>query len=168
MGSKVKFGTLCIRTCEHNTDYNFSPITFKIHMQVVDDERRNPIDFGFGGQRSRPTLEPYRLSLIRFKLHMYMDDETTVLAKSLPKFTCNLWKLRRGTLSILGHREEGQGQLWHSACGTLWAQYRLVFTQLLSNFTCKLIMRRGTLLILNHRVKGQGQLWNSACETLWA
>ena len=27
-------------------DYNFYPITFKLHEQVMDDERRNPIDFG--------------------------------------------------------------------------------------------------------------------------
>ena len=51
------------------------------------------------------------------------------------------------------------------------AQYRLVFAQSLSNFTCtcKLRIRRGgfTLFILSHRVKGQGQLWHSACETLF-
>ena len=32
----------------HDTDYSFSPITFKLHMGVVDDEKRNPIDFGPG------------------------------------------------------------------------------------------------------------------------
>ena len=47
-GSKVKvnFGTLCIRPCGHDTDYSFCPITFKLYIKVVDDERRNPIDFG--------------------------------------------------------------------------------------------------------------------------
>ena len=36
-----------------------------------------------------------------------------------------------------------------------------VFTQSLSNFTCKLWVMRGvTLLILGHRVKGQGQIWH--------
>ena len=29
---KVKFGTLCIRPCGHDTHYSFSPITFKLHM----------------------------------------------------------------------------------------------------------------------------------------
>ena len=60
-GSKVKvnFGTLCINPCGHDTDYSFCPITFKLHMQVVDDERRKPIDFGSWGQRSRSTLALY-------------------------------------------------------------------------------------------------------------
>ena len=43
----------------HDTDYSFCPITFKLHMQVANDERRNPIDFGSNGQRSRSTLALY-------------------------------------------------------------------------------------------------------------
>ena len=35
--------------------------------------------------------------------------------------------MREGTLVILGHKVKGQGQLWHSACVTLWAQYSLQF-----------------------------------------
>ena len=31
-------------------------ISFIIHMQVVDDERRNPIDYGSQGQRSTLAL----------------------------------------------------------------------------------------------------------------
>ena len=63
-GSKVKvnFGTLCIGPCGHDTDYSFRPITFRLHIQVVDDERRNPIDFGsclMGSyDRSSSTLPP--------------------------------------------------------------------------------------------------------------
>ena len=49
---KVKFGTLSIKPCGHNTGYSLCAITFKLHMQVVDD----PIDFGSWGQRSRSTL----------------------------------------------------------------------------------------------------------------
>ena len=47
-GSKVKvnFGTLCIRPCGHDTDYSFCPITYKLHMHIHHDVRRNPIDFG--------------------------------------------------------------------------------------------------------------------------
>ena len=58
MGSKVKvnFGTLCITPCGQDTDNCFCPITFKLHMSVVYDEGRNPIDFGAQGQRSRSTL----------------------------------------------------------------------------------------------------------------
>ena len=61
-GSKVKvnYGTLCnnlvgmIQTTvfTHNKDHSFCQIIFKFHMQVVDDERRNPINFGLWGQRS--------------------------------------------------------------------------------------------------------------------
>ena len=42
---KVNFGNLCIRLCGQASDYRFCPITFKLHMYVVDDERRNPIEF---------------------------------------------------------------------------------------------------------------------------
>ena len=59
-GSKVKvnFGTLSIRPCGHNTDYSLCPITFKLLMKVMDDEGRNPIDFGSWGHRWRSTLPP--------------------------------------------------------------------------------------------------------------
>ena len=42
--------------CGHDTDYSFCLITFKLHMHIVDDERRNPINFGSRGQRSGSTL----------------------------------------------------------------------------------------------------------------
>ena len=60
-GSKVKvnFRTLCIRPCGQDTDYSFNEITFKLHMKVVDDERKNPIYFGSQGQRSRSTFALY-------------------------------------------------------------------------------------------------------------
>ena len=56
MGSKVKvnFSTLCIKLCGHCIDYSFCLFTFKLHMYVVDNKKRNPIDFGSLGQR--PTL----------------------------------------------------------------------------------------------------------------
>ena len=44
-----QLGTLCIKTCGHNTDYSFCPITFKLHMYIVHDERINTIDFGLWG-----------------------------------------------------------------------------------------------------------------------
>ena len=52
MGSKVKvnFGTLYIKHFGHDSDYSFCPITFKLHMHIRHDERRNPIDFGSRGQ----------------------------------------------------------------------------------------------------------------------
>ena len=48
---KVNFSTLCVKPCGHDTDYSFCPITFQLHMHVVDDER-TPFDFGSSGQRS--------------------------------------------------------------------------------------------------------------------
>ena len=93
VGSKVNFGTLCIKRCGHDTDYSFCPITFKHQMQVVDDERRIPIDFGSSGQRSRGQRSRSTLTLcvikpcghdtdysfcpITFKLQMQVvDDES--------------------------------------------------------------------------------------------
>ena len=45
MGSKVKvnFGTLCVKPCGHYTDCSLSPFTFKLHMQIMDDERRKSL-----------------------------------------------------------------------------------------------------------------------------
>ena len=77
---KVNFGTLCIGPCGHNTDYSFCPINFKLHMWVVDGERRNPIDLEskvkvyFGTLCIRPCghdtdYSIFPITLI-FKLHM--------------------------------------------------------------------------------------------------
>ena len=53
---KVNFGTLYIKPCGHDSDYSFCPITFKLHMHIRHDEKKNPIDFGSRGQRSRSNL----------------------------------------------------------------------------------------------------------------
>ena len=52
--SKVNFGTLYIKPFGYDMEYRFFPITSKHHMQVVDDEMRNPIDIGHWGQRRNP------------------------------------------------------------------------------------------------------------------
>ena len=49
----IDFGALSGEPCKYKTDYRFCPITFKAHMQVVYDERRNPIDFGSQSKRPR-------------------------------------------------------------------------------------------------------------------
>ena len=54
---KVNFGTLCIKPFEHDTYYTFGPITFKLHLNVVDNERRNPFGYKSPGQRSRSALD---------------------------------------------------------------------------------------------------------------
>ena len=77
-GVKVNFGTPCIKPCGHHTDYRFSPITLKLHMQVVDtsNKRRNPIDFGSRTKRStlalciKPCEHDIDYSPITFKQHM--------------------------------------------------------------------------------------------------
>ena len=73
-------------------------------MKVVNDERRNPIDFGSQGQRSRSTVALCVYDLVG-------TIATTVFAQSLSNFTCKLWMMRGGTLLILGHGVKGQGQL---------------------------------------------------------
>ena len=52
----VNFCSLFIRPIGYDSDYSFCPITFKLHLKVVDDERRNAIDFGSRGKRSRSSL----------------------------------------------------------------------------------------------------------------
>ena len=58
---------------------------------------------------------------------LYLVDTiaTTVFDQSLSNFTCKLWMMRGGTISILGHGIKGQSQLWHSVYKTLWTRYRL-------------------------------------------
>ena len=58
---------------------------------------------------------------------LYLVDKiaTTVFDQSLSNFTCMLWMLRGGTLSILAHGIKGQSQLRHSVYKTLWTRYRL-------------------------------------------
>ena len=106
--------------CGHDTDYSFCPITFILHMHIVDDERRTPIDFGSQGQRSRSTLALCVKTLVG-------TIQTTVLLRSLSNFTCRLWKMRRGTLLILGYGVKGQGHLWYFVYKNLLARYRLQF-----------------------------------------
>ena len=116
---------LCIKPFGHDTDYGFSLITFKIHMQVVEDEKMNPIDFGSWDHWSRSN------------------------------FTWKLLKSRRGTVLILVHGVKGRGQLWYffvwNLVGTIQTT---VLVKSLSNFICKfLTMRRGTVSILGNRIK---------------
>ena len=44
---------------------------------------------------------------------------TTIFDQSLSNFTCKLWMMRGGTISILGHGIKDQSQLWHSVYKTL-------------------------------------------------
>ena len=78
---KVNFGTLYIKPCGHDSDYSFCPITFKLHMHICHDERRNPIDFtgskvkvNFGTQYVIPCGHDsnYSFCPITFKLHMHI------------------------------------------------------------------------------------------------
>ena len=84
-GSKVKvnFGTLYIKPCGHDSDYSFCPITFKLHMHICNDERKNPIDFGSLGSKVKVNfgtlyIKPcghdsdYSFCPITFKLHLHI------------------------------------------------------------------------------------------------
>ena len=74
---KVNFGTLCIKPCVHDTDYSFTPNTFKLHMSVVDDEKKKYIDFGQQGQMPWSTLAPCegmpRLALPSFQFPLIIS-----------------------------------------------------------------------------------------------
>ena len=73
--------------CGHDTDYSFCPDHFQtLHMHIVDDERRNPIDFGSRSQRLRSTLTfccikpcghdtDFSYCPITFKLYMHIVDD---------------------------------------------------------------------------------------------
>ena len=145
---------LCIKPCGHDTDYSFCRITFKLHMQVVDDERRNPIDFWSGvkgqGQLWHSVYKTLwarcrlHFSPITSKLHMQVVDGER--RDYWFWVTGSKVKVNFGTLCI-------------KPAGTIQTT---VFAKSLSNFTCKLWMMRGeTLLILGQGIKGQGQLWHS-------
>ena len=56
MGGCVRAWVRPTLPCGHDSDYSFCPITFKLHMHIYHDERRNRIDFESRGQRSRSTL----------------------------------------------------------------------------------------------------------------
>ena len=48
---------------------------FKFHMEVVDDEKRNPIYLWLRGQRSRSTLHyMYKIVLARYRLQFKSND----------------------------------------------------------------------------------------------
>ena len=68
VSGRVRVSVCCMLPCGHNTDYSFCPITFKLQMQVVDDERRNSIDFGLHGQRSWSTWAHMQQDATRFAL----------------------------------------------------------------------------------------------------
>ena len=53
---RLKFGPLSIKYRGHDADYSFCLFIFKIHMQVVDDARRNCIDFGKNQQKISKTI----------------------------------------------------------------------------------------------------------------
>ena len=81
---KVNFSTLCIKPFRHNTDCSFCPITSKLHMKVVDGEKRNSIDLGHGikgqGQLWHSAYWTlwawYSFCKITFKLHrQVVEDE---------------------------------------------------------------------------------------------
>ena len=67
----VNFGTVCIKPCEYDTDYNLCRITFKLHMHIVDDERSNPIDLNheIKGQCQFWHSVLYKTLLARYILH---------------------------------------------------------------------------------------------------
>ena len=143
-GSKVKvsFSILYIKPCGHDTDYSFCPLTFKLNMQVVDDERKNTIDLGLWGPRSTVTLcikpcrhdTDYSFCPITFKLHMHIVDD-----KRRNPFDFEL-SGQRSTLGLC---------LWN----LVWFRIQFLSDHFQTSYTCKLLLMRGeTLFIMGHRV----------------
>ena len=77
-----------------NKDYEFCPISFKVYMQVVNDDKRNLIDFRC--QRKGKILH----------------YKTEVLVQSLSNFTRKFRIMRGGTLLMIGCGVKGQDRLW--------------------------------------------------------
>ena len=87
---------------------SFSPITFKHHMQVVDGERRNPIDFWVTGSKVKVNFDTLPMKPCG------QDTDYSFCTATFKLYTCQLLMMRGGTLMILGCGVKGQGQLWHS------------------------------------------------------
>ena len=106
-GSKVKFnfGTFSLKPYGHDTDYSFCPITIKLQMKVVDDEKRDPIDFGSGVKGQGLLWDCVYKTL-------WHDTDYSFCARSLLNFTYKLFMMRRATLLIFGHGVKFQGQIW--------------------------------------------------------
>ena len=137
-----------------DSDYSFCPITFKLHMHIRHDERRDPIDFGLRSQRSRSTLALCTLNLLG-------TITTTVFVQSLSNFTCTFAMMRGGTLLIFGSRESKVkvdfGTLYIKPCGHD-SELQFLPNHFQTSHAHCAMMRGGTLLILGHEVKGPGQL----------
>ena len=80
----INFETLTVKPCGHDTGYRFCTITFKLHMKVVvDDEKRDPINFwvmganvlvNIGPLLGDATLWVVLLSLTYFKFELHTSD----------------------------------------------------------------------------------------------
>ena len=131
--------------CGHNTDYNFCLITFKLHMLVVHDERRNTIDLGHG-VKGQILHFVYKTLWARYRLQFLPNHFQTSHDRMNPIDFGSRGQRSRSNLALY----------LKNLVGVIQAT---VFAQSLSNFTCKLLMMNGgTLLILGHGVKGQGQI----------
>ena len=67
MGSKVKFGSLCIKPCWHDTDHSLNPIT--LNKYDVYNKRKNPIEF-YGHRLKGQFLSPFQ-GMSCFALHLF-------------------------------------------------------------------------------------------------
>ena len=121
---KVNFCTLCIKPCWPDADCSFCLIIFILHMLAMDDNRRNPIDFGShlppcNSLEGDIVMQPFMCHWVSEMVHEWVHRvcgtiQTTIFARSLSNFTCKLRMMRGGTLLILGCGVKGQGQLLHS------------------------------------------------------
>ena len=152
MGSTVKVNIciMCIWPCEHKTHYSLSPITFKLQMSVVHDERRNSIDFG---SKVKVNLSIVYKTFGHYRLQYFSNHFPT------SHVSCRSWEEEPYWFWV-----KGQGQLWRCVYKTLWVDTDYSFLHI----SCWWWEEEPYLLILGHWIKAQGQLWHFVCKTLWA
>ena len=95
---------------------SFCPIAFKLHMQVVDDKRKNSIDFGSRGQGHLWCIKPcghdndYNFSQIAFKLYVEDERRNPIDFESKVKVTfCTLYIKPCGHENLLPHLGRDRG-----------------------------------------------------------
>ena len=129
---------MCIRPCGQDTNCSFSPISFKLHMSVVDEERRSPIDFG-----SQRKGQLWHFVYIKPCGH---DTDYIFLPahfQTSPK-SCWWWDVEHYWFWVAGSKFKVTFGLCLKPC---WHDTDCSFSPTTSNFTCKLWMIRGGILI---------------------
>ena len=98
----------------HNTDYNNCSITYKLHIEIVDDERTNPFDFWSWGKRSGSALAICLLNIVGTiqstvvqLLNMYIGTLLVMRGGTKFNFVCGVERSRSTLVLPMKHYEHG-------------------------------------------------------------